>query len=86
MKTRSSSGVNSKIDLEFDIDTLRITDCEQESDDAPRTQGATSNIASILKRSNNSNSEDSDEPAGKVRAEVGPARLKNFINDLNQKI
>jgi archaellum biogenesis ATPase FlaH len=30
MKTRSSSGVGQKIDLEFNIDTLRITDCEQE--------------------------------------------------------
>ena len=26
MKTRSSSGVGQKIDLEFDIDTLRIRD------------------------------------------------------------
>ena len=35
MKTRSSSGVGQKIDLEFDIDTLRIRDLpedQQESD------------------------------------------------------
>ena len=27
MKTRSSSGVGQKIDLDFNIDSLRITDC-----------------------------------------------------------
>jgi len=82
MKTRSSSGVNSKIDLEFDVDTLRITDCEQESEDSPRSQNATSNIANILKRTN---SQDTNEPAAKVTAEVGTTRLKNFISTLNQQ-
>jgi hypothetical protein len=80
MKTRSSSGVNSKIDLEFDVDTLRISDCEQESEDTVKTGSATANIASILKRSS---STDDDTP--RVRAEIGAARLKNFITDLNQK-
>ena len=80
MKTRSSSGVNSKIDLEFDVDTLRISDCEQENEDTVKTGSATANIASILKRSS---STVDDTP--KVRAEIGAARLKNFITDLNQK-
>lgn len=31
MKTRSSSGVGQKVDLEFNIDSLRITDCEDDS-------------------------------------------------------
>jgi hypothetical protein len=30
MKTRSSSGVGQKVDLEFDVDTLRIKDIEEE--------------------------------------------------------
>jgi archaellum biogenesis ATPase FlaH len=75
MKTRSSSGVNSKIDLEFDVDTLRISDCEQENEDTVKTGSATANIASILKRSS---STVDDTP--KVRAEIGAARLKNFID------
>ena len=34
MKTRSSNGVGQKIDLEFNIDSMRITDLdEQESED-----------------------------------------------------
>jgi archaellum biogenesis ATPase FlaH len=80
MKTRSSSGVNSKIDLEFDVDTLRIRDCEQESDDNSNSNSSTSNIASILKRSSTQDT----ESAPKIKAELGTTKLKNFINDLSQ--
>lgn len=80
MKTRSSSGVNSKIDLEFNVDSLRITDCEQESDEDNRSVGSTSNIASILKRS--SSTQTVTEDSAPVKAELGSARLKNFINNL----
>ena len=34
MKTRSSSGVGQKVDLAFNIDSLRITDLEEDDDDA----------------------------------------------------
>jgi len=34
MKTRSSSGVGQKVDLHFDIDSLRIRDLEEDEDDA----------------------------------------------------
>ena len=41
MKTRSSSGVGQKIELDFNIDSLRIVDCDEDSQgQAPRT-GAT---------------------------------------------
>jgi replicative DNA helicase len=80
MKTRSSSGVNSKIDLEFDVDTLRIRDCEQESDDAPNTNSATSSVASLLKRSSQRQSENTDEP--RIKAETNSTRLRGFINEL----
>ena len=32
MKTRSSSGVGMKIDLEFDVDSLRIRDLAEDSE------------------------------------------------------
>ena len=32
MKTRSSSGVGQKVDLEFNVDTLRITDLGEDDD------------------------------------------------------
>jgi hypothetical protein len=34
MKTRSSSGVGQKVDLDFNIDSLRIRDLEEDEDDA----------------------------------------------------
>lgn len=56
MKTRSSSGVGQKVDLEFNVDTLRITDAGEE-DSQPslakgdgRTQNSSSGIYSGLKR------------------------------------
>jgi archaellum biogenesis ATPase FlaH len=83
MKTRSSSGVNSKIDLEFDVDTLRIRDCEQESDDSPKSSGATSNIASILKRSTKTGNDEED--SAKINADIGSTRLRNFISKLDNE-
>lgn len=37
MKTRSSSGVGQKVDLEFNVETLRISDLEDETDSASMT-------------------------------------------------
>jgi replicative DNA helicase len=37
MKTRSSSGVGQKLDLAFDVDSLRITDLDEDDDDAETT-------------------------------------------------
>jgi archaellum biogenesis ATPase FlaH len=49
MKTRSSSGVGQKVDLEFNLDTLRITDLgEEESEPSFREQS--SNVVNNLKR------------------------------------
>jgi hypothetical protein len=39
MKTRSSSGVGQKVDLEFNVDTLRITDLGEDGDTASFSQG-----------------------------------------------
>jgi len=40
MKTRSSSGVGQKVELEFNVDTLRIMDLGEDDDTAPGTQSA----------------------------------------------
>jgi len=41
MKTRNSSGVGQKVDLEFDVDTLRIKDLGDEDEGSFKPQGAT---------------------------------------------
>jgi len=53
MKTRSSSGVGQKCDLEFNIDTLRITDIDEEEQQQPGFRqggGGTSSVMEGLKR------------------------------------
>jgi len=51
MKTRSSSGVGQKVDLEFNIETLRINDLEEEEDGSGFKKSPTaSNVLDGLKR------------------------------------
>ena len=52
MKTRSSSGVGSKLDLDFNIETLRISDLDE--DDRESDSAGTSAIYDKLKRQNGS--------------------------------
>jgi len=89
MKTRSSSGVGQKIDLGFDVDTLRIYDIGEDAEDAPSAGagGSTSSsIVSALKRTNtgstSSDAPDEGTTAPKIRAETDSTKLKNFLNNL----
>jgi archaellum biogenesis ATPase FlaH len=70
MKTRSSSGVGQKIDLEFDIDSLRIRDlAEDESGQNYGSGGGNSTIYNSLKKTSTvieDNATDSPEPQEKV--------------------
>jgi KaiC/GvpD/RAD55 family RecA-like ATPase len=51
MKTRSSSGVGHKVDLEFNLETLRITDIDEESEPSlNQSKSSGSNIINSLKR------------------------------------
>jgi archaellum biogenesis ATPase FlaH len=64
MKTRSSSGVGQKIDLEFNIDSLRITDLpEEESYGSFNSPSAGSSLLSQIKQRNTVQA-DSTENAG----------------------
>jgi hypothetical protein len=54
MKTRSSSGVGQKCDLEFNVDTLRITDIDEETEPSfnqQRAQGGSSMIQNFKRTS-----------------------------------
>ena len=89
MKTRSSSGVNSKIDLGFDVDTLRIFDIGDEDDDNYSNANSTSGSSSIvgaLKRTNTpesiNESPDEGAPVKKIKAEADSGKLRDFLNRL----
>jgi archaellum biogenesis ATPase FlaH len=78
MKTRSSSGVGQKLDLEFNIETLRITDLpEDEQESTNGGNRGTSSIIENLKRKTEIARTEPDEgaPVGKVRASVAPSNV-----------
>ena len=77
MKTRSSSGVGQKIDLEFNIDSLRITDCIQDDEynNSANTQSAGSALLNSIKQRSTIN-----DP--KITADVQSSKLRSLLNNL----
>jgi hypothetical protein len=91
MKTRSSSGVGQKIDLEFNIDSLRITDLpEEESYGNLNSQSAGSTLLNQIKQRNTVVDKTTGEITGpesgialpKIRAEVPSSKLRELLNNL----
>jgi len=82
MKTRSSSGVGQKVDLEFNVDTLRITDLGDEADSNP--QPTSNQIYQGLKRTSSIESADPTQGivAPKIKAKP-TADIRNMLASLN---
>jgi archaellum biogenesis ATPase FlaH len=79
MKTRSSSGVGMKVDLEFDLETLRITDPGEEAQESGlRGVGATNILSQIKTGSSVSPAEDTP----KIQAGVDSSKLKSMLAGL----
>jgi len=79
MKTRSSSGVGMKVDLEYDLETLRITDPGEEAQESGlRGVGATNIMSQIKTGSSVTPSEDSP----KIQAGVDSSKLKSMLAGL----
>ena len=70
LKTRSSSGVGSKINLVFDRDSLRISDSDLADDDLAVSSMDASKVTDILKRKTaiSNDSDDSAIPPEKTQA------------------
>ena len=86
MKTRSSSGVGQKVDLAFDPDTLRITDCDDEDSEDHYGSGRSKIAESIKTRTTVSAKTPEADPIkemAKVRASVGGAKLRELLGNLN---
>ena len=87
MKTRSSSGVGAKVDLEFDVDSLRIRDLA-EDEDYQEFSKRKSTVFENLKRSSVTDEEETrDDPSegdtvGKIRAQTDSTKLRAFLNNL----
>lgn len=81
MKTRSSSGVGMKVDLEYDIETLRITDPGEEAQESGlRGVGATNILSQIKTGSSVSPAEDTP----KINATVDSSKLKSMLAGLKK--
>jgi archaellum biogenesis ATPase FlaH len=89
MKTRSSSGVGQKVDLEFNLETLKITDLPE--DEQESTNGSNRGSSSIIESIKNRTAQQSDpaepreDPAeghavGRVRATVESSKLRQLLN------
>ena len=78
MKTRSSSGVGTKVDLKFDPDTLRIVDLEEGDEDSNTI--TTTSLVDQLKRGNSIKADESEQ-----KDTIGQAmNMREFLkkNDL----
>jgi archaellum biogenesis ATPase FlaH len=81
MKTRSSSGVGQKLDLAFDLDTLRITDCDDSDQDAAASRSGSSVLDSIRQRATAQPlQEDVAAPSDKS-VKIEGTKLRQFINN-----
>jgi replicative DNA helicase len=79
MKTRSSSGVGMKVDLEYDLETLRITDPGEEGQGDGN--GATRNVNNVLNNIKSSSTlKQEDTP--KTVAHVDSSKLKSMLAGL----
>jgi RecA/RadA recombinase len=87
MKTRSSSGVGQKIELEFDIDSLRIRDLAEDPDYQQFKKQSSSIFASIKGGSNVKPATDavSEDQPGKIVADVNSSALRQMLANLKQK-
>jgi len=79
MKSRSSTGVGQKIDLDYDIDTMRITDPGEEAQESGLRGAGTTNILSQIK-TGSSVSPAEDHP--KINATVDSSKLKSMLAGL----
>ena len=85
MKTRSSSGVGQKVDLEFDMDCLRISDIGEEQQQASQP----SILNTLKQRSEGENSTGVMEPesseSGKIDADIQSIKLKQMLNQIKKQ-
>ena len=85
MKTRSSSGVGQKVDLQFNIDSLRIVDCDDD-EGSQDFKKRSSPIFDNIKRNSNITAAKLDTSAknepGIIRADVNSSKLKQMLSSI----
>jgi replicative DNA helicase len=88
MKSRSSTGVGMKVDLEYNIETMRITDSG--ADDSNDSQRSTTSIMDQIKSSSRVVQPAVDPDTGEVqsapiKADVNGSKLKSMLAGIKAK-
>ncbi len=94
MKSRSSTGVGQKIDLDYNVETMRISDSGGDGEDSYRPQPSATDIMNKLKPQSTLQSTEPiiDQSTGeilepenkKVVVDVQGSKLKNLLNSLKK--
>ena len=82
MKTRTSNGTGQKVELEYNIETMRITDLPEEAGAVSTFKK--SGVLDSIKTQSRVVSNDSDEESGKITAEVQSNKLKALLGQIKQ--
>ena len=90
MKTRSSSGVGQKIDLEFDVDSLRIRDLAEDEDYQEFSKRKSTvfdqikrNATGVVDNTETNNDPSQGDTVGKIKVQTDSTKLKQFLNNLD---
>jgi RecA/RadA recombinase len=87
MKTRNSDGFGQKVELEFDVDSLRIRDLAEDGE-YQQFKKQSSSIYDSLKTSSvvkpNTDAVVANEP-GRITANVDSSKLKQMLNNIKKK-
>jgi KaiC/GvpD/RAD55 family RecA-like ATPase len=85
MKTRNSGGVGAKIDLEFDIDNLRIRDMAEDEDYQQFAKQKSTVFDQIKRQATEAPAVTDDskgDDVGKIKVKTDSTRLRDFLNNL----
>jgi replicative DNA helicase len=90
MKTRSSSGVGQKVDLEFNVETLRISDLDEDEQESTNgaNRGSSSIIDSIKRKTEVQGIQETNEDPtqgsslGKIKGKVESTKLREILNSM----
>lgn len=84
MKSRSSTGVGMKIDLDYNIDTMRITDSGGEDDSSGSNRSPAAGILAGIKSKPSILPADApiSQETGKITADVQSNKLKQMLSNL----
>ena len=88
LKTRSSSGIGTKVELDFNVDSLRIVDAGTGEEDSGIPPSVANSILSKIKPKSTTTtavSQTEAEITGKGAGEINAARLKSMISGLGAK-